>query len=198
MNQKNFNINKPSEWMNCLSTVLNKVETKIEGNISSFDESYLYCLNLFEKVKASGNRVWWVGNGGSAAMCSHLSQDLMNKLKIKSLFLNDPALITCMANDFGYENVYSKPLNLMAEPNDILIAISSSGNSQNILSCVQLAKSKDMKVISLSGFSNENKLWNTYSDISFYLNSQLYGIVEVGHEALIHAIIETIFINQKL
>lgn len=198
MNQIPSEISTPSEWISNLSLILQQAQVRILNKQVSFDEAYNHFIKLLIEVKENKNNVWWIGNGGSAAMCSHLSQDLMNKLKIKSMLINDASLLTCMANDFGYENVYLKPLETLANSNDILIAISSSGNSKNILSCVNFAKKRNIKTITLSGFSNENLLWNTESDLAFYLNSKLYGLVEIGHEALLHAIIETIFINHKV
>lgn len=141
-------------------------------------------------LREKGGSLWWVGNGGSAAVCSHLSQDVLGKLKIKSIALTDAALLTCGANDFGYENVYVHPLNILMTEGDLIIAISSGGNSQNILNACELAKARNVKIISLSGFSDQNKLKNLDHFLHFHLNSDSYGHVEVGHELLLHCIIE--------
>ncbi|MEZ7195955.1 SIS domain-containing protein [Pseudodesulfovibrio karagichevae] len=184
---------KPSCWLDDLSKIRTTAQCKVNGTAASLDDGYLALGQVFRDVRESGATLWWVGNGGSAAICSHLSQDAMNKLSVRSCHLNDPSLMSCMANDYGYEQVYERPLRTLVRPGDVLIAISSSGNSQNIVSCVELAKRKGMKVVSLSGFAEDNKLWQGESDIAFYLPGTLYGLVEVGHEALLHAAIECLW-----
>ncbi len=148
---------------------------------------------LIKKTIESGASVWWVGNGGSAAISSHLSQDMLNKLGARSFYLGDSSLMTCMANDFGYENVYAKPLEKLVNSKDLLIAISSSGNSKNIIRCVELARRKGMNVIALSGFKETNTLWNIEVNVSFFVSADLYGIVEVSHEAILHSVIESLW-----
>ncbi len=153
--------------------------------------------HVIKQTIESGASVWWVGNGGSAAICSHLSQDMLNKLDVRSFSLGDSSLITCMANDFGYENVYVKPLEKLVRPNDLLFAISSSGNSENIIKCAELSHQRGMRLISLSGFEDTNKLWNIKTDVSFFMAADLYGIVEMGHEAILHGIIESLWLEKK-
>ena len=102
-----------------------------------------------------------------------------------------------MANDFGFEEVFAKPLSFFAGENDILIAISSSGNSKNILNAARVAHEKGMKLITLSGFKENNHLWCMDSDAAVLLQSDLYGIVEAGHEVILHGIIETLWLKQR-
>jgi D-sedoheptulose 7-phosphate isomerase len=141
--------------------------------------------------------IWWVGNGGSSAICSHLSQDMLNKLGARSFFLGDVSLMTCMANDFGYENVYFQPLKKLAKPEDLLIAISSSGNSDNILLCAEMALERGMKLITLSGFKDDNRLWNMKSDLSFFVPADLFGLVELTHEAILHGVVESLWLENE-
>ncbi|MFH2060672.1 MAG: SIS domain-containing protein [Pseudomonadota bacterium] len=191
-------INNPKDWLRQLSVVLDKTKSKVGRAEASFDVASKEVMALL-KTSITGKRsVFWVGNGGSASICAHLSQDMMNKLNIKSLYFGETSLLTCMANDFGYEQVYAKPLKQFVQKEDILIAISSSGNSDNILNCVKIAQDTGMKIITLSGMREDNKLWNSQSDVSFFLSSDLYGIVEVGHEALLHGMIETLWLQTAL
>lgn len=141
--------------------------------------------------------IWWVGNGGSAAICSHLSQDMLNKLGARSFYPGDASLMTCMSNDFGYENVYLQPLEKLVRPKDLLIAISSSGNSENILLCAEMALKRGMDLITLSGFKKDNGLWNMESNLSFFIPADLFGIVELSHEAILHGIIESLWLEKK-
>lgn len=99
--------------------------------------------------------------------------------------LTDPALITCLANDFGYEHVYSFALAAMVAPGDLLVAISSSGKSPNILNGVGAAKSAGASVVTLSGFGAANPL-RSLGDVNLYVDSMDYGTVELEHAAILH------------
>ena len=100
-------------------------------------------------------------------------------------------MLTCIANDYGYENVFSQPLDTLIDENDVLIAVSSSGNSMNIVNACQKAKEKGAIVLSFSGFKSDNKL-RTQGDYNFWLNDMHYGRVEIGHSLLIHYITDKI------
>ncbi len=190
-------IKKTKDWFDCLSRTIASAKGKIEGKPSSLEQIFDATEKLLLSVRQENRSVWWVGNGGSAAVCSHLSQDMMNKLRIKSIYQGDTSLLTCMANDFGYIQGYARPLDQLSEKGDLLIAISSSGNSDNIIACTDLAKKKGMKIITLSGMSPDNRLWNCDSDVSYFVDSTLYGIVEVSHEALLHGVIETLWLKNQ-
>ena len=187
----------PKRWLELLKEAIDGVKCKADNISASFDSAADTVKNLFKSSMTGNCSIFWVGNGGSAAICSHLSQDMMNKLGIKSHYLNDPSLMTCMANDYGYENVYAGPLSVYASEKDILIAISSSGNSENILNAVEVAGKKNMRIITLSGMNEDNKLWNFESNVSFFIQSDLYGIVEVSHEAILHGVIETLWLENQ-
>jgi D-sedoheptulose 7-phosphate isomerase len=147
-------------------------------------------------TKAAGGHVWWVGNGGSASLCGHFAQDLLNKVDTRSTALSDVGLLTCMANDFGYEQVYSRPLRVLIGPSDTLVAISSSGNSPNILNAVDVALEAGAAVITFSAMTLENPLWHRPATAAFHLPSSIYGIIEIGHSALIHAIVDQLYIER--
>ena len=127
-------------------------------------------------------------------MCSHFSQDSLNKLGLRSVPLSDTSLLTCIANDFGYENTYRRPLDTLLQRDDLLVSISSSGESKNILVCAELALSKSVRLISLSGFSPKNALWNTQAHVAFHVSSTKYGIVETAHSAIIHCFLEDLYL----
>lgn len=192
-----FNKKTPYDWLVSLNkAILNTVCKKNNAGID-LDRGLKEAGEIIQKIIVSGSSIWWVGNGGSAAISSHLSQDLLNKLEAKSIFLGDTSLTTCMANDFGYKNVYLRPLKTLALPGDLLIAISSSGNSENILLCANMAVEKGLDLITLSGLNDDNRLWNMRSNLSFFVSSNLYGIVEVAHEAILHSVIESMWLNRK-
>ncbi len=187
----------PIDWLKSLGDLHRITRCKVGGQPKELAQAYLAISNLFCATRARQGTIWWVGNGGSCAICSHLAQDVLNKLFIRSQVLSDPSLMTCMANDFGYAEVYARPLRQFARPGDTLVAISSSGNSANILACADLATESGLGLVTLSAFSEDNRLWSHEADISLFLPTTLYGLAEVGHEALLHAAIECQYLAEK-
>lgn len=137
----------------------------------------------------AGNKIIFIGNGGSAGIASHLAIDFSKNGGLRALAFNDPSALTCLGNDLGYENVFAKQLDFHARPGDLLIAISSSGRSPNILGAVKMARTRECKVATFSGFTEENELRRT-GDINFFVRSREYGFVEVAHLALCHAVLD--------
>ena len=131
----------------------------------------------------------FIGNGGSSGIASHLAIDFTKNGKLRSMAFNDAAALTCLGNDLGYEDVFAKQLEFHAWPGDLLIAISSSGRSPNILKAVSMARACNCQIVTYSGFSEDNDLRKT-GDINFYVDSREYGFVEVSHVALCHAILD--------
>lgn len=143
-------------------------------------------------IKELGNnKIFFIGNGGSAAIASHMSIDFWKNGGIKAIAFNDSSLLTCISNDFGYKYVFEKPLEMFADKGDILFAISSSGKSENIIRGVEVSLKKGCRVITLSGFSGDNPL-RRMGDINFYVPSEKYGPVEVIHQYICHYILDTI------
>lgn len=140
-------------------------------------------------TQADGGRVWFIGNGGSAAIASHMANDFTKNGGIRSAAVTDPSVLTCLANDFGYEQVYAKALEFQAGPRDGVVAISSSGNSPNIVNAVASARRLGCWITTLSGFQPTNTL-RSLGDLNFYIRSENYGTVEVGHLILLHAILD--------
>jgi D-sedoheptulose 7-phosphate isomerase len=102
---------------------------------------------------------------------------------------NDPSALTCLGNDLGYENVFAKQIEFHARAGDLLIAISSSGRSPNILAAVTAARARNCRVVTYSGFTEDNDLRRT-GDVNFFVRSREYGFVEVSHLALCHAVLD--------
>lgn len=192
-----MNRSEPISWLSELHLKITSSECRVGGRAASLEDGLSAFGGLLNEVRQKRSGLYWVANGGSNALASHLSQDLLNKLGIRSNTFSDSALITCMANDYGYESVYLRPLTTLANAGDMLIAISSSGRSQNILACAKFAVEHNMKLVTLSGFDKDNPLYAHSADVAFYLPSKLYGQVEVGHEALLHSVIESLFLAEK-
>jgi D-sedoheptulose 7-phosphate isomerase len=138
-----------------------------------------------------GRKVVFIGNGASAAISSHQATDFWKSGGMKAVAFNDASGLTCISNDFGYEHVFEKPIEMFVDSGDVLVAISSSGRSRNILLGVQTALAKDAKVITLSGFAQDNPL-RKLGEINFYVPSMCYGHVEILHHSICHCLLDTI------
>ncbi len=126
-----------------------------------------------------------LGNGGSAAVASHAVVDFLNVGGVRAMTLHEPSLVTCMANDFGYENAYANTLVKLLNPGDMVVAISSSGQSPNIINAATQALELGCALITLSGFKRDNPLRQMGSQ-NFWLNASDYGMVEIGHQFILH------------
>jgi D-sedoheptulose 7-phosphate isomerase len=137
----------------------------------------------------AGKKLMFVGNGGSAGLASHLAIDFSKNGGLRALAFNDASALTCLGNDYGYQHVFAKQIEFHAQPGDLLIAISSSGRSPNILAAVAAARTLQVGVVTFSGFEPDNDLRRA-GDVNFYVGSSEYGLVEVAHLSLCHAILD--------
>lgn len=142
-------------------------------------------MQILSQVRKTLGSVYVIGNGGSAGVASHAVIDFVNVAKLRAFTLHESSLLTCMANDYSYENAFARILAQMAKPGDVLIAISSSGNSMNIRNAAVQMAGNGGTVITLSGFSKNNSL-RALGDINIWLDSNDYGFVEVGHQFILH------------
>jgi len=141
-------------------------------------------------------KVMFIGNGGSAAVAGHFALDYWHAAGVRSISFLDGPQLTCLSNDHGYVNAYARSVENFSDPGDLLVAISSSGKSQNILNAVQTAREKGCGVVTLSGFFPSNPL-GTLGDINFYVPSRRYGPVESAHEYILHAVLDVMVARLK-
>lgn len=148
-------------------------------------------IECFMSAKQNQKQVFFIGNGGSAGIAGHMTADFIKNggMRVQSLY--QVALVTCIGNDYGYEHIFSKPLELLAQKEDILVAISSSGNSKNIINAIEVVRNVGGKVITLSGF-NENNSIRKLGDYNIYIPINHYGIVESIHNLLLQQVVDTI------
>ena len=143
-------------------------------------------------VKKNKSKVMIFGNGGSAAIASHVSVDLTKNAGIRCSNYNEADLITCFSNDYGYERWIEKAIDFYSDENDILILISSSGKSQNMINACKAAKSnKISKIITFTGHEQNNPL-SKLGDINFWINSKAYNFVENIHQIWLLAITDLV------
>ena len=164
----------------------------LADNIVSVDDKLLdEAVTLIKKTSSMGKKVIIAGNGGSAAIASHVAVDLTKNAGIRCVNFNEADLLTCLANDYGYEAWLSHAIKFYGDQGDLIILISSSGASKNILNGATAAKDLGIKVITLSGFSKENAL-RQLGDINFFADSKGYNIVEMTHHVWLVAMVDRI------
>ena len=171
----------------------------LSGALLSIDWRQLeLAIAEIESVRTRRGRLWVAGNGGSAAIADHLLCDWVkgtftqsrSPIHVHSL-VSDTALLTACANDFGYETAFSRQLEMKAQSGDVLICISSSGNSPNILAAMRAAGSMGLRTIAFTGFSGGEAA--KMADISLHIAAHNYGVVEDCHQILMHNIAQYIY-----
>jgi len=165
--------------------------TDDKGAELPLNEAFEASVKMLLEEAGNGRKIILIGNGASAAIASHIATDFWKNVGIKAIAFNDASGLTCISNDFGYEHVFKKPIEMFSDPGDILIAISSSGKSENIICAVKAAKANNLKIITLSGFDKDNYL-RGMGDINFYIPSCSYGHIEVIHHSICHCLVDTI------
>jgi D-sedoheptulose 7-phosphate isomerase len=146
---------------------------------------------LIIETNEKGKKIIFAGNGGSAAMASHCAVDLTKNAKIRAINFNDADLITCFANDFGYERWVEKSLDFYGDHGDVAILISSSGNSMNMVNASKRSRDLGIKVVTFTGFDSNNEL-KKEGDLNFWVDSKAYNIVEMTHHIWILSVVDSI------
>ena len=163
-------------------------------NLLNFDDEVISKLEKIKKylklVSQKKKKVIIFGNGGSAAIANHFSVDLTKTSKIRCVNYNESSLLTCFSNDFGYENWVKKTLEYHADKGDLIILISSSGESKNMLNACKFGlKKKYFPIITLTGFKKNNSL-NKLGHINFWVNSKTYNHIENTHQFLLLSLVD--------
>lgn len=173
------------------NAALTSCETDKEGVALDTDTALDHAVDQLRATAPSGRNVFVIGNGGSASVASHVVNDLVNVGQLRSFVLHDASLLTCMANDYGYAHAYATMIERVAVAGDILIAISSSGRSANILNAVTALRARGGFAITLSGFSSDNPLRRA-GQLNFWVDSADYGVVEIAHQFILHTICDAL------
>lgn len=175
-----------------IKSVLEAVEvTDKKGMKIETDKAFDLWVEMALGTKERQKTIYLIGNGASASMASHIATDLLKNGNIKAMVFTDPSLITALSNDISFKDAFSKPLKRFATEGDMLIGISSSGRSPNILEAVSTMRSLGGIVITLSAMDMDNPLRNS-GDLNLYIPAKGYGMAETGHAAILHYWIDRI------
>ena len=166
-------------YIDLLHQVLENVDCEEDGF-----ETAIHRLKHAEKVII-------IGTGGSAAIASHMQNDLCKACGIRAMVLTETPLLTALSNDLNYSLAFYELMKLWCEKGDVVVAISSSGRSFNIIESANVAKERGATIITLSGFGMNNPL-RKCGDVNFYIPSMSYGVVELSHSIITHYLTDMI------
>jgi len=175
-----------TDYLNTLIQLTLQVEvTDLAGSTLSLEEGADRAIQMIIDVKSASGKVMLGGNGGSLAIASHAQNDLSESGGVRAMVFTEQPVLTARSNDHGYGSVFERPIELWAEPGDLLVTVSSSGKSENILRALRMAREMKCKLMTFSGFSPDNPS-RRLGDLNFYVPSSVYAYVECAHTALIH------------
>ena len=148
-------------------------------------------FSSFKRAWETFPKIIILGNGGSNAVASHISQDYVKFHNKKSLVFSDPSMLTCFINDFGMEKAFQKFLEFHADQDTLIILISSGGESKNIINCSKYCEKNNLPYGILTGFNSNNTLRRISKNAiwDYYINSSDYGIVECVHQIFLHGVV---------
>jgi len=173
-------------YISQLNDILSRFSVRDAGNNEVGREvGFSLWKDLTVGLRSSGNRAFFIGNGASASMASHFAADLAKSGRILTEVFTDLSLITATANDIAYKQVFAEPLRFRMSEGDMLVAISSSGTSPNVVRGAQTANELGGTVITLSAMREGNPL-RKLGNLNFYISAQTYGLAETGHAAILH------------
>lgn len=176
-------INFLKEYFDSLKVLIDKEE---------YLENLIKVKKILLDTNSKGKKTMIFGNGGSAAISSHFSVDLTKNAGVKCTNYNESDLITCFANDFGYERWVEKTINFYGDEGDSLILISAGGNSPNMINGAKEARKKKInQIITFTGNDKDNKL-KKLGDINFWVDSKAYNHIENVHQILLLSLVDLI------
>lgn len=184
------------------SFIVNEIEKCLQLLLASqgraceipVDDAFGMWIDMTIRVKEQKRSIFLIGNGASASMASHVAADLAKNGHVHTEVFSDLSLITAIANDLSYDEVFAEPLRRRMKSGDMLVAISSSGNSLNVIKAAEEAQKLDGVVVTLSAMKEGNSL-AAKGDINFYLPATTYGLAETCHAAILHHWIDKIVQN---
>lgn len=172
-------------YISQVKDALSDVKVTHNGVAIDQDQGMRQWCDATFRLRDAGRTMYFIGNGASASMASHMSADACKNGELRCSCFNEISLLTAIANDVSYEEAFAVPLRRFGKTGDLLVAISSSGNSPNILAAIRAAEQMDMEVITLSGMSADNGA-RTKGNLNFYVPAQEYGIIESCHQVILH------------
>jgi D-sedoheptulose 7-phosphate isomerase len=159
--------------------------TTARGEALTAADGFRRWIEIAHEGRARQQRIYFIGNGASAMMASHFAADACKNAGLSAMAFNDASLLTAIANDVAFDEIFALPLSRLARAGDLVIAISSSGNSPNILRALDTARSIQAQIVTLTGKGADNRA-RAAGDLNFYVPADRYGWVECAHQLILH------------
>jgi D-sedoheptulose 7-phosphate isomerase len=174
------------EYLGTASAALRDLAvTTVSGAALTADDGFRRWVEMVHAGRAQGQRIYFIGNGASAMMASHFAADACKNAGLSALAFNDVSLLTAIGNDVSFDEIFALPLGRLARAGDLVIAISSSGNSPNVIRALEKARSIAMQIVTLTGKGADNRA-RARGDLNFYVPADRYGWVECAHQLILH------------
>lgn len=181
-----------SQWTEELAHILSHtVFTTKTGDVLEDSKGPERLLSIAHHMMKTGGRIFFIGNGASASMASHIAADMGKNGKLKTDVFTDLALLTAVVNDLGGDQVFAAPLDTQSHPGDTLVIISSSGASPNLLRAIEVAQTKPLHIITFTAMSPDNPI-RTSGDVNIWVPADTYGFAESAHAALLHYWVDSV------
>ncbi len=185
---------KNNEFEEIIQKSLNESSTLILQSIN-FSKIILEISDLIIECLKNHNKIVLFGNGGSATDSDHFATELLGRYQLErqslaAISLTNPATMTAIGNDYGFENIFSRQCESLVNKNDVVIAISTSGNSLNVIKGIDLCKKKNAKTIAITG--NDGGKLSSLTDISIVVPSNSTARIQEVHRLLIHIVCDIV------
>lgn len=179
-----------TNYFNSISKGLIESKFSISNTETSPDLFFDTIKSIIVNLRLNKNKIYFFGNGASAAFANHMALDFSKNGKILSRSLSDSAMLTALSNDYSYENAMLEFLKIEdVSENDLIVTISSSGNSPNVVSVLNYCKNNKLRSLALSGLKKDNNSISL-ADYSIYVPMKTYGMVECIHQIFLHLILD--------
>ena len=175
-----------NDYQDRLSAALAGLEvTDQAGHAVSEADGFARWVQVTRDVHDAGRHLYFIGNGGSAMIASHMAVDATKNGGLRAFAFNDPAFLTAISNDISFDEIFAMPLAKFGQAGDLLMTISSSGNSPNVVRGLETGRQMGMHLVTLSGKGPGNRS-RAMGDLNFYVPADRYGWVECAHQVIIH------------
>ena len=175
-----------NEYVETIAAGLRDVRvTDAAGVPLGIEDGFARWVAMTRQAHERGGCVYIIGNGGSAGIASHMATDACKNGHMRALAFNDAAMLTATGNDVGYDQVFALPLQRLGRPEDLVISISSSGNSPNIVRGLETARQLGVTAVTLSGMDADNRS-RALGRLNFYVPYRRYGWIESAHQVVMH------------
>ncbi len=182
------------DYVRSIIELIDGVEVFSKTEKYDYNGGVSFLADEMKKLKSYRGRLFFIGNGGSAAIACHMTADYLKNGGISTCSLYNSSVLTCLGNDYGYEYVFSKQIEMLMGEGDLLCAISSSGNSPNIINAIEEAHVRKGRVITFTGFDRSNRALGM-GDINVYVPSNNYGMVESIHNLMLQQIVDSLMVD---